>query len=89
MEVWSHDGRLLFASPVAIAQPIPALARAPADRALSLDLGNGVTLRVKEESGHVAGHPVIVRAVTSEARLHQEIPEFLWLVGLAVPVGAT
>ena len=49
MEVWSHDGRLLFASPVATAQPIAALARAPSDRALSLDVGNGDTLRVKEE----------------------------------------
>ena len=32
-------------------------------------------VRVKEESGHIAGHPVIVRVVASEARLHQEIAE--------------
>ena len=89
MEVWSHDGRLLFASPVATAQPIAALTGPPSDRALSLDVGNGDAVRVKEESGHVAGHPVIVRAVASEARLHQEITEFLWLVGLAAPVVAT
>ena len=89
MQVWSRDGRLLFASPVATAQPIPALAGPPSDRALSLDVGNGDGVRVKEESGHVAGYPVIVRAVASEARLHQEITEFLWLVGLAAPVIAT
>ena len=84
-QVWSRDGRLLFASSVASATPIPALAGAPADRALSLELEGGRTVRVKEESGHIAGHPVVVRAIASEARLHQEIAEFLWLVGLALP----
>lgn len=88
LQVWSRDGRLLFASEIAVAQPIAALATPPSDRAISLDLGDGGTVRVKEESGHIAGHPVVVRAVTSEARLHQEIAEFLWLVGLAVPVVA-
>ena len=86
MQVWSRDGRLLFASDVAAAQPIPALAVAPSDRAVSLDLGDAGSMRVKEESGHIAGHPVIVRAVASEERLYQEIVEFLWLVGLAVPI---
>jgi heavy metal sensor kinase len=88
MQVWSHQGRLLFASDAAIAQPIAALTTPPADRAISLDLGSGGSVRVKEESGHIAGHPVVVRVVTSEARLHQEIAEFLWLVGLAAPVVA-
>jgi hypothetical protein len=87
LQVWSRDGRLLFASSTAVAEPIAVLASPPSDRALSLDLGHGI-VRVKEESGHIAGHPVIVRAVTSEARLHQEIAEFLWLVALAAPVVA-
>ena len=86
MQVWSRDGRLLFASNVAMAQPISVLATPPSDRAVSFDLGDEHTIRVKEESGHIAGHPVIVRVVASEARLYQEIAEFLWLVGLAVPV---
>lgn len=87
LQVWSRDGRLLFASDVAAAQPIAALDLPPSDRALSLDLGAARgRVRVKEESGHVAGHPVVVRAVASEARLYQEIAEFLWLIGLAVPV---
>ena len=86
MQVWSRDGRLLFASNVAMAEPISVLATPPSDRAVSFDLGDEHTIRVKEESGHIAGHPVIVRVVASEARLYQEIAEFLWLVGLAVPV---
>ena len=89
MQVWSRDGRLLFASPTALAQPIADLAAAPSDRAVSLDLGDAGAVRVKEESGHIAGHPVIVRVVASEARLHQEIAEFVWLMSLAVPVVVT
>jgi heavy metal sensor kinase len=84
-QVWSPDGRLLFSSSVATATPIGALTRPPADRALSLELEDGRTVRVKEESGHIAGHPVVVRTLASEARLYQEIAEFLWLVGLALP----
>jgi heavy metal sensor kinase len=85
LQVWSLDGRLLFASSVASAAPISALTGPPADRAFSIELEDGRTVRVKEESGHIAAHPVIVRALASEARLHQEISEFLWLVGLALP----
>lgn len=88
MQVWSREGLLLFASSTATAQPIAALAGPPRDRAVSLDLGERGRVRVKEESGHIAGHPVIVRVVASEARLYEEIAEFLWLVGLAVPVVA-
>jgi heavy metal sensor kinase len=85
-QVWSPDGHVLFSSSVATATPIAALTRPRADRALSLELEDGRTVRVKEEAGHIAGHPVVVRALASEARLHQEIAEFLWLVGLALPV---
>lgn len=88
MQVWSPEGQLLFASGTAAAQPIAALATPPADRALSLDLGEQGMVRVKEESGHIAGHPVVVRVMTSEMRLHQEVAEFLWLVCFAVPVVA-
>jgi heavy metal sensor kinase len=86
MQVWSREGRLLFASPVSIGRPIAALANPPSDRALSLDFGQDGRLRVKEESGHIDGHPVVVRVVASEERLHEELAELLWLVGLALPV---
>jgi heavy metal sensor kinase len=85
-QVWSHDGRLLFASTLAHAPPIAALAHPPGDRALSLSLADGDSIRVKEESGHIGGHPVVVRTLASEARLYQEVAEFLWLVALALPV---
>jgi heavy metal sensor kinase len=84
-QVWSPDGRLLFSSSVATATPIAGLTRPRPDRALSLELEHDQTVRVKEEAGHIAGHPVVVRAMASEARVHQEIAEFLWLVGLALP----
>jgi heavy metal sensor kinase len=86
MQVWSPDGRLLFASSVAAATPVPALAGPPADRAVSLSIENDVRVRVKEESGRIAGHPVIVRVLASEARVEQELREFFWLIGLAMPV---
>ena len=86
MQVWSPDGRLLFASKIATATPVPALAGPPADRAISLDIENDVRVRVKEESGRIAGHPVIVRVLASEARVEQELREFFWLIGLAVPL---
>lgn len=84
MEVWSRDGHREFATSAAVARPIPALAVPPSDRALSLAV-EGDTLRVREESGHVAGHPVVVRAVTSEARIRDELAEFVWLAGLFIP----
>jgi heavy metal sensor kinase len=86
MQVWSPDGRLLFASDVAAATPVPALAGPPSDRAISLNIENDVRVRVKEESGRIAGHPVIVRVLTSEARVEQELMEFFWLIGLAAPL---
>jgi heavy metal sensor kinase len=86
MQVWSPDGRLLFASAVAAATPVPALARPPSDRAISLNIENDIRVRVKEESGRIAGHPVIVRVLASEARVEQELIEFFWLIGLAAPL---
>jgi heavy metal sensor kinase len=86
MQVWSPDGRLLFASTVAAATPIPTLAVPPSDRAISLNIENNVRVRVKEESGRIAGHPVIVRVLASEARVEQELVEFFWLIGLAAPL---
>jgi heavy metal sensor kinase len=62
------------------------MAHPPGDRALSLSLADGDSIRVKEESGHIGGHPVVVRTLASEARLYQEVAEFLWLVALALPV---
>jgi heavy metal sensor kinase len=91
MQVWSPDGRLLFASDTAAANPVPALVGPPSDRALSLNIENDARVRVKEESGRIAGHPVIVRVLASEARVEQELREFFWLIGLAAPliVGVT
>ena len=86
MQVWSPDGRLLFASSVAAATPVPALTGPPVDRAISLDVENNVRVRVKEESGAIAGHPVIVRVLASEARVEQELREFFWLLGIAAPL---
>jgi heavy metal sensor kinase len=86
MEVWSPDGERLFQSDAAIAGPVPDLASPPTERAFSLDVEARGSLRVKEEAGHIAGHPVAVRVLTSEAPLHDEISEFLWLVGLAMPL---
>jgi heavy metal sensor kinase len=86
MQVWSPHGKLLFATPIATARPIASLAAPTPDRAVSLDLGADRSVRVKEESGHIAGDPVVVRALASEDRLHEEVAEFLWLVGIAAPV---
>jgi heavy metal sensor kinase len=86
MQVWSPDGRLLFASTVAAATPVPALATPPVDRAISLSLENDIRVRVKEESGRIAGHPVIVRVLATEARVEQELREFFWLIGIAAPL---
>jgi heavy metal sensor kinase len=86
MQVWGPDGRLLFASQVAAATPVAALAHPPSDRAISLNIKNGGRVRVKEESGRIAGHPVIVRVLASEARVEQELVEFFWLIGLAAPL---
>lgn len=85
-QVWSLDGRLLFSSPLANAAPVADLVDPPGDRAISVTLENGEKWRVKEESGHIGGHPVVVRTVASEARLYQEVAEFLWLVALALPL---
>jgi heavy metal sensor kinase len=86
MQVWSPDGRLLFASNVAAANPVSTLTGPPSDRAISLDVENGGRVRVKEESGRIAGHPVIVRVLASEARVEQELVEFFWLIALAAPL---
>jgi len=90
LQVWSRDGRLLFESDVARTNPIAALTVPVRDDARSLDDGHGrgVRVRVKDEQGHIAGHPVTVRVVTSEARLRQEMADMLWLMGLALPLCA-
>jgi heavy metal sensor kinase len=88
LQVWSRDGHLLFQSEVARAQPIAALTTPGEDAARSLDDGRGARVRVKDEQGHIAGDPVIVRVVTSEARLRQEMTDMLWLMGLALPLCA-
>lgn len=86
LQVWSRDGRLLFQSEVAKAEPIAALDAPGGDAARSLDDGRGIRIRVKDEHGHIAGHPVVVRVVTSEAPLRQELTAMVWLMALALPL---
>lgn len=86
VEVWSRDGRVLFQSDLARAEPFAGLSRPGEDAARSLHDSRGARMRLKDEQGHIAGHPVTVRVITSEARLRQEMTEMLWLMGLALPL---
>jgi heavy metal sensor kinase len=86
LQVWSRDGRLLFQSDVAKELPMAALAAPGADAALSLDNGKGVSVRVKDEQGHIGDHPITMRVITSEAPLRQELTAMLWLMALALPL---
>ena len=55
MQVWSSDGRLLFSTSVATANPVPALASAPSDRAISIDVENNASFFYDESLGSAGG----------------------------------
>jgi signal transduction histidine kinase len=81
-QVWSRDGtRLLFESEIAKGDPLPRLAPPRVDAATSLVRETGDHLRVKDELGHIAKHPIIVRVATSEARVRGELIEMVALMG--------
>jgi signal transduction histidine kinase len=86
LEVWSLDGRLLFQSGVAKARPIEGLAPPREDAAVSR-IGWGTRkLRIKNEQGHIAGDPVIVRVATPEDVLRAELTAMIWVMGVALIV---
>lgn len=87
VQVWSPDNRLLFESDVARANPL-GLPPPSADAATSLVLASGERLRVKEERGHIARHPVTVRAATSEERLRSELADMLVAMFVALALCA-
>lgn len=88
VQVWSRDGRLLFESDTARSQPIPQLPPPTADVAMSLSLESLGEFRVKDEAGHIAKYPVIVRAGTSERRVRDELAQMLALMLIALPICA-
>jgi heavy metal sensor kinase len=88
VEVWTRDSRLLFQSDVAKAAPLPQVAPPQGNRALSIRPDGQGHLRMKDELGHIAQQPVVLRVVTSEARVRNELTEMLLLMAVALPLCA-
>lgn len=88
LQVFSPEGRLLFESDVAKADPIAGLAVPRLDSAVSLEVDGRGSLRVKSERGHIAKHPVMVRVATSEARVREELAQMVALMAVALPLCA-
>lgn len=88
LQVWSVDGRLLFQSDIAARQVIPQLPAPGGDSAVSVSLASLGPFRVKDELGHIARHPVIVRVATSESRVRDELGEMVGLMLLTLPICA-
>lgn len=88
LQVWSPDGRLLFESETAKQLPMPHLPPATSDVARSLTIPSSGPYRVKDEAGHIARQPVVVRVALSEARVRDELSEMLFLMGATLPLCA-
>lgn len=82
-QVWSRDGRLLFESDIARARPL-GLPPPTSDTAVSIDVPPHGQLRVKDEEGHIARHPVTVRVATSEGHLRREMSDMAVMMAAAL-----
>lgn len=85
LQVWSVDGAVLFESPVARQRPIPGLAAPDFNIARSWVDITGRAVRIKDERGHIAGSPVIVRVATEEDRQRKELGNILWYMAFGLP----
>jgi heavy metal sensor kinase len=88
LQVFSPEGRLLFESDVAKAEPIAGLPVPRVDSAVSVEVEGRGNLRLKSERGHIAKHPVMVRVATSEARVRDELAQMVVLMAGALPLCA-
>lgn len=88
LQVWSADGQLLFESDRARTAPLPGVAPPEADGSVSVISESGERVRVRDEHGHIARHPVVVRAVTEESRVRAALAQMLVLMVAALPIAA-
>jgi heavy metal sensor kinase len=92
LEIWSPEGRLLYANPEDLSVDRPRVTWAPPRTPYgpaSVQASGGVRVRVFSGPQTVLGTPVITRVVRSEQSLAQELYEFLLalVIGLPIVVG--
>jgi heavy metal sensor kinase len=85
IEVWTRDGRLLYRSSRASRQPLTDVP-APSETRFRSAVVAGRHVRVRDETGRIAGQPVYLRAVESEERLREALAELLLLMGMGLPL---
>jgi heavy metal sensor kinase len=85
VEVWSRDGTRLYRSARAERQPLAAVGAPDAPRFRSI-VDGGRHLRVRDESGRIAGQRVYLRTTASEDDLRGAITELLLLLAAVLPL---
>lgn len=88
LQVWSSSGVLQFESQAASADSVPSLDKPGRDAAKTARTRTGEYLRVKDEAGHIAGHPVVVRVATTESRVRMARTRMLVVMAFALPLCA-
>lgn len=83
VEVWSTDGRRLFASPRAEAQHLPDIGAPVTTARRSTRSASGEPVRVLDAASDIIGLPVIVRVVQSEIQVRTVLRTIAGLIGVA------
>ena len=88
LQIWGHDGRLLYRNDVALEQPDVGmnLANLADDTIVRVQTG-GVPLRVLSRRGQIADSPVVIQVGRSEETMRQQIRTVALILLLGLPVG--
>jgi heavy metal sensor kinase len=97
LQVWSHDGQLLYQSSEARRRPVPesaALARQAMqkDDSIATVATDTVPVRILSNSGKIrskdpAAMPVVIQIARSEAPMRQQLNELALILVLGLPLG--
>ncbi|MEO8069825.1 MAG: ATP-binding protein [Acidobacteriota bacterium] len=91
LQVWGTNGKLLFRTDMAAANPIAtsqALAGAPNGQVVSVRDGPS-TLRLLSGPSSIVGTPVVLQVARSEVLMKREQQELLLVLLLGLPLGVT
>src|SRR2546430_16831527 len=89
LQVYSLDGELLYDTPEARRNPVPAsskLAEKADERIVTVSSVNPSPYRVMSGGARISGRPVVVQVARSESSIIQDQHQLLYLLLLGLPV---
>ena len=88
LQVWGHEGQILFQTALARRLPVPeslGLARDPVERIVSVATDT-VPFRVLTRQVTISGRPLVIQVGWSEAAMRQELGELMFVLVLGLPL---